>query len=186
MHSTNNLEDGYLGSGQRLWKSINKYGKENHSIEILEFLPDREALKKREVEIITEDILKDPNCMNLVLGGEGGFHSEQQKQNFHKAGGRAFAKRIKEDSIFKEKVSEIGRKNMEALRKNGKVNYANWKGRSHTEDSKKKIGEANSIKQKGSNNSQFGTVWITNGTENKKIQKNAIIPSDWYKGRIIK
>ena len=29
----------------------------------------------------------------------------------------------------------------------------------------------NSIKQKGENNSQFGTGWITNGVENKKIKK---------------
>lgn len=29
MHSTDNLEDGYVGSGKRLWYSINKHGKEN-------------------------------------------------------------------------------------------------------------------------------------------------------------
>ena len=54
MHSTSNLEDGYLGSGKRLWYSINKHGKENHSVEILEWLPDRCSLKLREKEIINE------------------------------------------------------------------------------------------------------------------------------------
>ena len=29
MHSTDNLNDGYIGSGKRLWHSIRKYGKEN-------------------------------------------------------------------------------------------------------------------------------------------------------------
>lgn len=29
MHSTDNLDDGYVGSGKRLWNSIKKHGKEN-------------------------------------------------------------------------------------------------------------------------------------------------------------
>ena len=37
VHSTTNLEDGYLGSGKRLRYSIEKHGKENHLREILEF-----------------------------------------------------------------------------------------------------------------------------------------------------
>jgi hypothetical protein len=39
--------------------------------------------------------------------------------------------------------------------------------------------------QRGKKNSQFGTMWITNGQENKKIKKDVdIIPERWYKGRI--
>ena len=72
MHSTNNLEDGYLGGGKRLWYSIQKYGLENHECEILEFLPSREDLKRREAEIINEELLANPLCMNLKFGGEGG------------------------------------------------------------------------------------------------------------------
>ena len=52
MHSTNNLEDGYLGSGRKLRYSINKYGKENHHREILEFLNSRKELSDREEEIV--------------------------------------------------------------------------------------------------------------------------------------
>ena len=33
-------------------------------------------------------------------------------------------------------------------------------------------------------NSQYGTMWITNGTENKKIKKDEPIPEGWNKGRV--
>ena len=59
-HTTNDLEDGYVGSGKRLWYSIKKYGKENFTCEILEFLHNREELVKREKELVNEDFIKDP------------------------------------------------------------------------------------------------------------------------------
>jgi group I intron endonuclease len=77
MHSTDNLDDGYIGSGTRLWHSIKKYGRENFSIEILEFLSDRELLKIRELELINAEKLVDPLCMNLRVGGEGGWINQK-------------------------------------------------------------------------------------------------------------
>jgi len=72
MHSTDNLEDGYKGSGKHLWLSINKHGIDNHVTETLERLPNRKALANREKEIVNEKFLQDPQCMNLAVGGEGG------------------------------------------------------------------------------------------------------------------
>lgn len=72
MHSTDNLDDSYLGSGVFLWRSIKKYGPENHRREILEHLPDRESLRLREEKIVDEKFLNDPMCMNLMRGGNGG------------------------------------------------------------------------------------------------------------------
>jgi hypothetical protein len=70
--------------------------------------------------------------------------------------------------------------------KTGKLKTPNWTGKKHKEESKKRIGEANSIKLKGKNNSQFGTCWITNGIENKKIKKTDKLPKGWKLGRVIK
>ncbi len=40
--------------------------------------------------------------------------------------------------------------------------------------------------QQGSTNSQYGTMWITNGQTNKKIKKNDTVPEGYYPGRKLK
>ena len=80
MHSTNDLNDGYMGSGKKLWQSINKHGLENHRCDILEQLPSRAALRAREAELVNEELLHDPMCMNLMLGGHGGWETANSKQ----------------------------------------------------------------------------------------------------------
>lgn len=69
VHSTKNLEDNYMGSGLRLWNAYRAHGIEHFSKEILEFFETREAVLLREKEIVTIELVKDPNCYNLVLGG---------------------------------------------------------------------------------------------------------------------
>jgi hypothetical protein len=73
MHTTYNLNDGYLGSGYMLRNSIKKYGKENFKLEILEFFQSRDELAKAEKSIVTEELILDEKCMNLKPGGNGGF-----------------------------------------------------------------------------------------------------------------
>jgi hypothetical protein len=73
MHSTENLDDGYLGSGKILWRSIKKYGKNHHSLEIIENCESREVLREREKQLVNDDLLKDELCMNLNRGGDGGW-----------------------------------------------------------------------------------------------------------------
>lgn len=73
MHSTDDLNDGYKGSGTHLARSIRKHGKENHECVILEFCADRESLGLREEELITEELKSDPRCMNIARGGLGNF-----------------------------------------------------------------------------------------------------------------
>jgi hypothetical protein len=179
MHSTNDLNDGYVGSGKRLWYSIKKYGLENFKCEILEFSPDRSSLKKREKDIVNEDTLNDHMCMNLKLGGEGGFSNEEHKKKFHSSGGRTvrlFFHKLHNDKMKND--IEYRNKVIDKLKGN-----KSFSGKKHKEESKKKIGESNSIKQMGEKNSQFGTCWITNGKENKKIKKETTIPIGWFLGR---
>lgn len=70
IHSTNNLNDGYMGSGTRLKYAFNKYGLENFSKEILKFFKTREELANYESEIVSENLIHDLNCYNISYGGE--------------------------------------------------------------------------------------------------------------------
>ena len=70
IHSTNDLNDGYMGSGSRLKMAIKKYGIENFNKEIIKFFNNREELAKYEAEIVTESLVYDPNCYNMVVGGD--------------------------------------------------------------------------------------------------------------------
>ena len=60
MHSTSSMNDGYMGSGLKIRRSLNKHGVINHKIEYLEFFENRIDLKRREAELVNEFMLLDP------------------------------------------------------------------------------------------------------------------------------
>lgn len=70
IHSTDNLDDGYMGSGTRLRYAYEKHGMENFTKEILKFFETREDAAKYEAEVVNEVLIKDENCYNIVYGGE--------------------------------------------------------------------------------------------------------------------
>jgi len=189
MHSTNDLNDGYMGSGKRLRYSLNKYGKENFKFEILEFLPNRNSLKEREKEIVDLNEIFKKECLNLIVGGEGGFISIE---GVKRGGKNGLVRKIREEKNLKTewyqnyiKKHSYGLKQSYSNGNREKKQPLNWIGRKHKEESKKKIGEKNSIKQTGSGNSQFGMCWITNEKENRKIHRGDLIPDGWRLGRKI-
>jgi hypothetical protein len=190
MHSTSNIEDGYMGSGTMLRHSIRKYGVENHTKEILEYLPNREKLILREKEIVNKELIGDGKCMNLKEGGSGGFSNKEHMLKCSNAGNLRLKELRKTDLLFVETQRKKQSENQILRLKTNPEKYKNfksdWNGKKHKESSKKLIGKKNSIKQKGKNNSQYGTCWITNDVENKKISKDDKIPNGWRLGRKIK
>lgn len=73
VHKTDNLEDGYMGSGKAILQALEKYGIENFEKIILEFFSDTETMFRREAEIINEEFLARDDVYNLRRGGMGGF-----------------------------------------------------------------------------------------------------------------
>jgi len=105
MHSTSDINDGYLGSGKRLRYAINKYGKENFKMERLTFFETRQLLVNAETDIVNEDLLKDPLCMNLMTGGKGGNagYSKEQYRKWARLGGYKTYELIEKDPELKKK-----------------------------------------------------------------------------------
>ncbi len=192
-HSTKNLEDGYLGSGKYLKRSINKYGEDNFKLEIIEFFDNREDLLQKEKNVVNEDMITDENCMNLRPGGFGGFSSEEQKENARKSNLKQ--KWLKEnDEIWYGKCCENKKKALLKQYEDGTREnryWYDWNGKTHTDEAKRKIGEKNSISQKGNKNSQHNTCWILNKKEKKCVKiKNVDLDKHlklgWEKGRKMK
>ena len=174
MHSTDDLNDGYMGSGKRLKASIKKHGVENHRIEILEFFDSREELASREQELVTIKEVASKECMNLKVGGIGGFPPTAKQR---------FLERMKEVD-FKKMFSQKASERMVEQYKNGKrvSNPPNWTGKKHKPETLKKMKDVKKDWGKGETNSQFGTFWITDGKVNRKTKSE--IPKGWYRGRV--
>ena len=187
MHSTHKLDDGYLGSGTNLKKSIIKHGEENHTRKILTETDTRIQLQKKEKEMVNSEILKDPLCMNIMPGGKGGFPYNNRPDDFKKfyeAGHQAFKKRMESDPILRKRYQEYARQCGIKAKANGNLKIPNWSGRKHTEETKKKLSLIRKGTGVGKDNSQYDTMWITDGAQNRKIKKNTEIPSKWRAGRV--
>lgn len=118
IHSTDDLEDGYLGSGRRIHNSIRKHGRENHVREILESFDSRQKLCEREAEIVNSKMLADVNCMNLMEGGS------------------ACPKFIGKDTRERMSLAKLGKKQHKAWRD---ARAAAMKGHVVTEETKEKL-----------------------------------------------
>lgn len=198
MHSTDDLNDGYLGSGKRILYSLTKWGKENHSYEVLEFLQSRKALIEREKEIINEQFLNNPLCLNIRLGGDGGFdhcvnYPKEQITEWKRMGARAVNgarskkhhDRMKTDPEYRDAtrkaVSEAAKARV------AKDDYVNPNlGNTYSDEVRKKMSELNM----GERNSQFGTCWVYNvdlrcSIKIPKDELNSRLDSGWIKGRKI-
>jgi hypothetical protein len=180
MHSTSNLDDGYIGSGKILWYSIKKYGRENFKMEILEFLPDRSSLKLRESELVNESLLQDPLCMNLQIGGGGGFSNEEHQMKCSLNGGKSMKGR--KNTI----LSDL----MKSMHENKKIPIPDWSGKKHKPETIEKFKHIRKETSTGSKNSQYGKCWIFHEDfGNKSIEKNSLesyLSLGWKRGRKMK
>lgn len=68
-HSTDNLDDGYLGSGNLFTKKVNEYGRENFKKEIIEFFDTKQAAFDAQEKWINQYDTLVPNGYNISPKG---------------------------------------------------------------------------------------------------------------------
>lgn len=71
-HSTNNLNDGYMGSGKLIIKAIEKYGIKNFKKEYIEIFNNQEDALALEAFLVCDDYILRKDTYNIALGGFGG------------------------------------------------------------------------------------------------------------------
>ena len=83
IHKTDNLNDGYIGSGFALKLSVKKHGKQNFKREILEFCSSYNELLEKEKIYVDEKWVNDNSNYNIKTGGQsaGILSDESKKEN---------------------------------------------------------------------------------------------------------
>lgn len=193
------VNDGYWGSGTAIHEAEIKYGLKNFTKTIEAIFSTRAEVRLKEAEVVTQELVDDRMCYNMILGG-----CESPKQQ-----GGWILVNYADESLRKEKMFSIPveeyYRNKELytspfLDKVAYKNKYNWKEVRFLDPndplvlSGQFIGINSGVKQSqetidkkiGEKNGSYGTVWITDGKENKKIKKEDIIPEGWKKGRVIK
>jgi len=70
VHATDNLDDGYLGSGRAIVAAIHKHGKQAFTKEILRYFDSIEEAYRNERELVTEEYVKSDSTYNMTAGGK--------------------------------------------------------------------------------------------------------------------
>jgi hypothetical protein len=191
MHQTKKLNDGYLGSGKRLKYAVAKYGKNNFIKRFLYIFLDKQSMIDKEKEIVTEEFCSREDTYNIAVGGKGGFSffwrgmtKEEIVEHNSKISPYGTPEHIEKygigNSYGLENLRNHNLKVSLGLRSNG------FKNKIHSKETKLKMSESSKKSGLGSKNSQFGTMWITNGIINKKVKKDLyILEEGWYKGRTL-
>lgn len=180
VHKTQDLNDGYMGSGKIIRSVIAKHGISNFSKDILEMFTDSESMYAKEKEIVTDEFLLREDTYNLRRGGTGGFDYINKTVNMIERNTKASRNGNDKRICTIKQLWKSGKYDNRISIKPDNCTFLN---KEHSTETKRKIGEKNSKIQSGLGNSQYGTIWITNGVESKKIKKDEPIPEEWNKGR---
>lgn len=145
VHETDNLNDGYLGSGTLIQAAVKKYGKDSFVKEYLQFFNSSEEMYDAEKQFITEDLIESNDCYNVSYGGTGGS-IKQNRKSFSGPHSPESIEKIKSKRKLQVMTEETKQKISAANRRTNasrgaKVSTA-LTGRTKSEEHKRKIAES--------------------------------------------
>ena len=165
-YSKNELDPKYLCSGIIIRKSIEKYGIENFSIDIVDTAESLEDLNEKEKYYISEYNTLSPNGYNLTLGGDGLSNPS-------------------EEVIEKMRLAKIGKKQplsqrlkkSESLKK--VVHHKEWVDKIKHSLSGRKPSD---LARQESSKRHKGSYWCNNGIEERMVLGE--LPHGFVRGRL--
>jgi len=191
----------YQGSGKWWKRHIEKHGYDV-TTEIVGVFTDEEECRQKALEFSLEnDIVSSNEWANLKLETlDGGFDyiNSNKPYEMKKKEGERLAKHIKlrreTDREWAKKRDLESQTNLKNLHEKGQAHCITEEERqigvknAQSKESKEKRRKTRAeIRfQQGENNSQFGTKWINNGLENRKLHRNETLPYGWVYGKVRK
>ena len=181
-HSTNNLNDNYMGSGKALLKAINKYGVENFSKNIIVVCESEKEAYLEEQRLIKERNAVESNLYyNIVDGGQGissSYMINRWKDKDYREFHRLKLVRMWQDEDYRKsqslRMKDISRnlwenENHRKLISEKMIKYC----------SNEEVKKERSIRVKGENNPMYGTKHTDKEKENlskisKKLWENEV------------
>lgn len=170
VHNTDDLNDGYMGSGVRLHKAYKKYGIENFKKEILKFFDSAEEAFDYEESVVNETLVYDKNCYNLQCGGKGGFIPNIQDY-IPSSKGRMVVKYKNTKEYFVIDCSQYDEN----------IHETTWKNKKHTDYERDKV-----RKKMTPENSTNDRIWVNKDGVVKYLRKvllNEYMENGWSLGR---
>ena len=177
------LGNKYLGSGKLIVYALQKYGKSNFSVELLQECYSLNELNDAEMYWINKFNSTDKKIgYNITLGGGGtsGFHlSEESKKKIQIT---------RATTEFKQKMQEIYSSDEYKMKVSHKGKDNPMYGKTHSEEAKEKIRAATSVKRSqefkdNRRNVMLGTKWYNNGKKSIQIKEDDVIPDGYTPGR---
>ena len=124
VHSTDILDDGYLGKGSLIVKAVKKYGKENFKRDILKFFNTREEAFEEERKLVDKDFILLESNYNLKTGGEGGAMYGKRNPMYGKTYSKTDKEKAEISLRFKNKEKTENHKHKLSLSQLG--SQKNW------------------------------------------------------------
>jgi hypothetical protein len=188
IHSTENIDDGYMGSGKLIVKSIKKYGKDNFTKTILEYCDSRESVIELEKKVVNQKFVDRRDTYNTTIGGSG-INSSWKKSN------ETIADKLKNDPVWAELRSRNISLGINKAIKNGKCSTAtrefqlirNKKSISKESIEKRKLTYARKKHQQGENHALYGKRIVNNDISWKWVSKEEVenyLESGWKLGKV--
>ena len=198
LHRTDNINDGYMGSGDKIWAAYNKHGVENFIKEILFDFDSIEDMINKEREIVNEKFIKRKDTYNIALGGRGGMWvTTVGTVSVIDKNGKTFRVPKNDPRLLTHELVGVTKGKHHAKTKEGKIIMAyyndprfktgeltkHWCGKSGHKMSKETKEKQSNIRK-----GKSFCKWVCNDItgESKYIKKSSKIPNGFRLGRILK